>query len=511
MPDNANSIKELVAKSISDAPLATATIRGREDEPAMIAYAEYGTMWTENSCATTEGLAKIKVYHEQVTDNYCAAWMDNTTISTAIKLLSDEGPQIITPLTLWDLSTFIRSIVGYQKIYHHEHPDIDNGKLNRLLGEEIFVAIPLPFEPESPNSPLPETWNGAHLFMCELWFQSVNWLKMLHSAVGTDTLNGTLLAQVTKSWQTALGKEALNPLMLVDYVDVDRRWQSPSNRLISETVDITTVSDTNFALDPTERFQKLFANSPIHKELAEEQRYAVLSDLNLRSYVNQRIAEFFSLPYASSFGRLPFRNHLYNRSSKIQQELITARAIDDRYAELAKSSRLRLPVFLSLAIKEARRPSDVWEAINELRAESLNFRQHRVEMDRLLEKGNLKETENLGKALKTTVESLLKMAGKATTDAGGEVLNDISKGGIPGVSTAISAAVAAGKGVLKSSFTQRLLWRLRKPQLLWVNNIIDESREMTESMPDFTRIWEIPVNQQSTFSERFRKMENLMK
>ena len=127
-------------------------------------------------------------------------------------------------------------------------------------------------------------------------------------------------------------------------------------------------------------------------------------------------------------------------------------------------------------------------------------------MDQALARGDRKEFKKIGKALNTTVDNLLELAGKATTSAGTVVLENLSKGDISPVGTGIGVAVAAAKGVFKSSFKERIMWRLRSPQLLWINDLIDQSLHLTESMPDFSRIWEIPPNRQAIFAERFRRM-----
>jgi hypothetical protein len=183
-----------------------------------------------------------------------------------------------------------------------------------------------------------------------------------------------------------------------------------------------------------------------------------------------------------------------------------AKLIDDRYAELSEKVKLRLPVFLAVALRSADTPHGLWSGLADLRDQAFSFRAHREEMDLALERGDRKKIAEIGKVLHTSVESLLKVAGGAVTSAGGVVIERIAKGDLAPVSTAISATVAGAKNVFKSSFTDRLMWRLRKPELLWVNNLVEQSQHLTEAMPDFSRIWEIPQNRQAVFAERFQKM-----
>jgi hypothetical protein len=504
--NNLHTVSELVEDALGDYQVYINTIAGHEDEPAMVGYAEFGVPWHSASCQERTGLKDIGVYRAQVGTVSCSAWMDNTTIVTACALMSEKGAEIMTPLTVWDLATFMRAAVCYERIYHHAHPDIDDAQINRWLGTDLLVSVPLPTR--YAEHILPDPWDGAHRFMCDTWFSSIGWLKRLHEAVGKGTLDGTQLQAVTNAWRAALGCRDLEASDLVDFEGVDRRWRSPSNQLLIDTANITTRDETIVSLDPDEGIQRVFRarREAGLQDSSREMRSHVLSDLNLRGYINQRIAEFFTLPYACSAARLPFRSHLYDRSLRIQQELTVAKLIDNRYAELAQTVQLRLPVFLAVALRSSTTPESLWDSIAELRDQGATFREHREEMDRTLARGDLKKAEEISRALHTSVGSLLKVAGTATTSASGVVLERIAKGDIAPVSTAISVGVAAAKGIFKSSFTDRLMWRLRKPELLWINNLVDQAHHLTEAMPDFSRMWEIPPNRQAVFAERFQKM-----
>jgi hypothetical protein len=297
---------------------------------------------------------------------------------------------------------------------------------------------------------------------------------------------------------------------LVDFEGVDRRWRSPSDRLLVEAADVGDVESAEFieADGLGDRASRARRESNLQDPFPQIRRN-LLSDLNLRGYINQRLAEFFELPYVSSLARTPFRRHLYDRSIAIDHELRVAQIIDDRYAELSKAARLRLPVFLALLLRESSRPQDLWRHLAALRRQASTFRAHRREMDRELARGNLKELTRLSRALHSSVHDLDQIAGKATTAATTVVVESLSKGDIPSVATGISATVAALRGALQSSFAERLMWRLRRPQLLWVNNIVDQAEQLTEAMPDLSRIWRIPMNRQDAFAQRFARMRAL--
>lgn len=507
---NLRSVTEFVEASLGESRLFIDTVAGQEEEPAMMGYAEYGVPWNWAACPDLAGLKDVAAYRALAEDTNCSAWMDNTTIVHACALMSAKKPDVMTPLTVWDLASFIRAAVCNEYIYHLEHPDIDDARVNKMLGGEVLRTVPLPIRATEEDWSPPNPWDGAHRFMCETWYASYRWLRHLHDSVGRNTLDGKQMQVITEAWRAVLGSADLEPIELVDFGGVNRRWRSPSNHLLWEIADITHLDDTRMHLDSDEDFQRCFRENrefAVHKKRTSN----ILSDLNLRTYINQRIAEFFMLPYACSPGRIPFRGHLYARSLHVQQELTFSKVIDNRYEKLAQAAQLRLPIFLALALRDSVTPEGLWVTLAELRAEASAFRAHRKEMDLALARGNLEEANNISQALHTSVESLLKVAGNVTASEGAVILEDLSKGDISMVSTSIGAVVAAETGALESSFTERLMRRLRRPQLLWISDIVEQSHHLTEALPDLSRIWEIPPKRQPIFAERFRNMAQLAK
>ncbi len=510
-PGSLASLDALIESSLADADHAIATIAGHEDAPSMIAYADYGIPWNWSACRDDRGLRDVGSYKQSVENRNCAAWMDNTTLVTAATLMSDMGPDTMTPLTVWDLVTLARVVVCFENVYHHSHPKVNDAQMNAIFGENVLIPVPLPLRHVEPNHELPETWDGAHRWMCEVWDDAYHWMAGLDRAVGSTTLDGQQLAAVTESWRIALNRDDLTPEMLVNFKRLNVRWTSPSNRLLAETANATDVEDTMVYIDPSDSFRKQFE---MRRELglrdsSSERLSDLLSDLNLRSYINQRIADFFQLPYVCSAARIPFRRHLYNRAVEVQAALTTVGVIENRYAELADNVRLRLPVFLAVALLGCSKPQDIWARLAELRREAGKFRSRRSALDAALARQDLKEAARVSKALHLAVEDVLSVAGRATAAAGVAVVDNIAHGDLNTINTGVAAIAAAGGEVLRSSFKDRLVWRLRRPDLLWLNNVSDQANALTEAFPDFSRIWKIPANRESVFVERFAVMARL--
>jgi hypothetical protein len=510
-PGSLASFHALIESSLADTDLAIATIAGHEDEPAMIAYADYGVPWHWSACQDDHGLRDIRSYKQSVGNGNCAAWMDNTTLVTAATLMSDMGPDAMTPLTVWDLVTVTRAVVCFEHIYHHSHPKVDDAQINAILGENVLIPIPVPLRQVEPNQVLPDPWDGAHRWMCEVWSDAYQWMAGLNRAVGSTTLDGQQLAAVTESWQVALHRDDLTPDMLVNFKALNVRWTSPSNRLLAETANATDVEDTTVYIDPSDSLRRLFQSRRelgIHDQSCERLS-DLLSDLNLRSYINQRIADFFQLPYVCSAARIPFRRYLYNRAVEVRATLTTVGVIENRYGELGDNVRLRLPVFLALALLGCSKPGHIWARLAELRRDANKFRSCRSVLDEALARQDLKEAARVSKALHLAVEDVLAVAGRATAAVGIAVVDHIAHGDLSTIKTGVAALAAAGGEVFRSSFKDRLVWRLRRPDLLWLNNVTDQANALTEALPDFSRIWQIPENRQSMFAERFAGMARL--
>jgi hypothetical protein len=151
----------------------------------------------------------------------------------------------------------------------------------------------------------------------------------------------------------------------------------------------------------------------------------------------------------------------------------------------------------------------LWARLAELRRDASKFRSCRFVLDEALARQNLKEAARVSKALHLAVEDVLAVAGRATAAVGIVVVDNIAHGDLSTIKTGVAAPAAAGREVFRSSFKDRLVWRLRRPDLLWLNNVTDQANALTEALPDFSRIWQIPENRQSVFAERFAGMARL--
>ncbi len=505
-PGASPDIAHLIADASKDAKSFADTVEHfGVDSPLVAGAIDLGLPFNSAAATSPVALEELEKYRARVAISaYGCGWMDNTTILTATTLMSDSGPDAMTPLTIWDLVTFFKAVASYERIYHHEHPGVDDDMINRALGENVFTSVPLPLEAENDTSLLPDPWVGPHRFIWDTWEDAYGWLKRLSTRAGTQTLDGVQLAAVRNAWRHALDDPDLTTDELVNWKDASTRWQSPSDELLRQIADATDVADTNIYIDPTPAARELAKRQAAAGMKPTGRRGELLTDLNLRAYVNQRLADFFELPYVCGIARVPFRQHLYDRAVAVQHQLTTLELVDANYEQLAANACLQLPVFLAIAIRQASKPDDLWTELGALRREAAAYRRVRIYLDEALGRGDLKEAEKLAKALSTSVDNVLKVAGEAVAAGGLAGISRISQGDVTGVASGVAAFQAAGQKLLDSSIIDRLRWRLLKPHLLWINNTMDEARTITEALPDLGKIWKIPEYEREAFIDRFR-------
>jgi hypothetical protein len=330
-------------------------------------------------------------------------------------------------------------------------------------------------------------------------------------AAGTASLDGQSLERVVDSWKTALGRDDLSPQSITNVKEAVIRWTSPSNQLLIEMVNATSIKSTVVYLDPDDLMQAIHEQRRAYglPDIANERLGELLCDLNIRSFINQRLADFFQVPYACSLARTPFRKHLYDRAVKIQHHLTTGKILDDRYAELTAGTTFQLPVFVAVAMLGCNRPGDLWPRLGELRSKAVEFRRKRVELDEALSRHDVKQLNLVSKAVSASVESLLASIGGASYAAATAVVEEVAKGDLDTIQTGITAVAVAGKQLLHSSFTERLIWRLRRPHLIFLADVIHESQHIVEALPDFSRIWRIPEKRRDLFARRCSAMAKL--
>lgn len=95
-------------------------------------------------------------------------FMDNTTLATAHDLVfADDGNHLFTALSLYDLATLVTNVIIRNRIYHLENPEVDDRKLNSLVGDEVFFALPVFAAAESTDA------------LAGIWWETLDYARAL--------------------------------------------------------------------------------------------------------------------------------------------------------------------------------------------------------------------------------------------------------------------------------------------------------------------------------------------
>jgi hypothetical protein len=220
-------------------------------------------------------------------------WLDNSTIIAAVTLLDEsQSPHLFTPLTVWDLATFVRAVVCFERIYHFKHYRVSDSAINRLLGAEVLM--PLPGATDLGVS------NGVARVLNELWDHVDERILDLHNRVGTDTLDGQLVDTLVQGWRKIVQDPNLRAQDLLDVDSADKNWWSPGSERLSQIADVTHI-----------------VRPKINSEIDSE----IITDENYRALLNQRVADLVGVPYLPAVTRMPFRGLLNERKQAISSRL----------------------------------------------------------------------------------------------------------------------------------------------------------------------------------------------
>ena len=154
--------------------------------------------------------------------------MDGTLLQTVHALLDPYHLSgVLTPVTLWELTTFIDALVCFDRLYCIANPGIDVDEFNRLLGTEVL-------------SPLPDPDAGMLRGLATAAaVDGLANMRILARKVGSDDEFGQEVQAVAKGWRAVLGADlpgdspfdtgALNNLrVLSDYLDRTPPSDEPS-------------------------------------------------------------------------------------------------------------------------------------------------------------------------------------------------------------------------------------------------------------------------------------------
>jgi hypothetical protein len=414
-----------------------------------------------------------------------AAFFDNTTLVTTNELLFAEQPGLLlTPLTVFDLATFVTSAVLQDRIFHLANDKFNTDAFNRMLGEPVFVTV----STSDNRNALERIWHEAFQYLFEMRRQRPS-----------DGDGGKEMKWLLDAWTIVLGRS----LRVDDLVAPDENtwWASQGKALLLQLV---------AAIDPPSQLFGFFPNEFLNIGTSEFLR-RVVSECNHRSYFNERVAISMSLPYAANAARLPVQYHRQCESLNRHEMLSSIGVIEEHYrlAMGAYGSRTtRVPFFLATVLARASRLDEFFSELRELRASAHAFRQMRVALDQAVSNGDRHTISDIRNALDAH-------AGNWATAIAGPVIGAIAAivaacaSGPPAVLFAAALAMTSGMRGLSETDRSTLVRRILRPQFSFLTKASEQAQSILDARKHIDRLWGSDVRRDRLLGDRLTAIASL--
>jgi hypothetical protein len=119
------------------------TVPTDPDDPRVRGFAEFG-LPPDSPLVTGDQLRDLEVWRDSLRIPANSAFLDGTLLLTVKALLGPDGPDVLTPVTLWELTAFIDALVSFDRLYCIANPVVDVSFFNKQLGSDVLTAIPDP-------------------------------------------------------------------------------------------------------------------------------------------------------------------------------------------------------------------------------------------------------------------------------------------------------------------------------------------------------------------------------
>jgi hypothetical protein len=513
MGDFERSWENFIQRTEADVPAAGLTLS--HDDPRIEAYLRADVRIGSDVVTSEPELEEVSSWIAQPRQYPgTGVLLDVTTIVTLRELL--EGGQL-SPVTLWDLSRAVTAIGCYDNVFHFQNSEVDDTRLNALLGESAFRALKVPTR--DPSYEFGGGGGVAGLFY-NAWNETDTLMRRLEASIGLDTLEGGAVEDLTRQWSLTLGHE-LSPHDVINVTESDYEWPSPGPGLLEELLASgNSGDDLDRQLEQAETFS---SEAPELAVYVRRMSRRLIRESNYRGHVNERLARHLQLPYMPNTARLPFRGLFYDQARLISDRLPSVIALDDYYFERASQAKLLcgdpflLPVFLALVLRRATRPQDLWAAVAQVRGNAAAYRKRREELDGALERGDLDVTKATLGAVRTEASKLTTLLLDASKAAGNAALTSIETDPVSSIAATpldwvlrgVTFLIAGARKLVPPSVAQRLAWRMCRPEFRFLSDVGSESRAITDSFPAIRKIWGVPDSTAAEFIRRYQSVGSL--
>lgn len=471
------------------------------DDPEVRGFAEFG-LRQASALATEEQLSRLDRWRTSLAIPPNSAFVDGTLLQTVWLLLHPYGPgKILTPVTLWELTTFVDALVCFDRLYCIANPEIDIAGINLRLGGEVLVPLPDP--------------DGGMLrqLATEASLDGLDDMRGLKRKVGCDDAFGQEAATVAKGWQAVLGADlpdnspfdthALHSMRVLSHY-LDRRQAagglSPTaDEASADLIDGQTYAAPSGGLGQT--LKDLTRATYVPPTVADADalerpplaaRRTLAATATYRTYVNQAVANALAVPYLPGTLRMPFRHLFIQRASQVHDELATVALANKILAQQQPSSPLTLPFFTTAVLAQATTRAGIWSEMAHAREQTAPFRLRRAELDDLLRRSEASpEALKLQAAIRDEALKAADVAG-AVQQVVSVFLGVIAQTGIGALAGALKVGVDAAQGVGRDGAWTRIWRRLFRRHEHALAQTNSQAIALTNAMPQIERLWELP-------------------
>jgi len=469
------------------------------DDPLVKGFADFG-LPSSSPLATGGQLPGLTAWRRDLHIAANSAFVDGTLLLTVEALLGDDGPNVLTPVTLWELTAFIDALLCFDRLYCIANPVIDVSHFNRRLGEDVLTVIPDP--------------DGGMLrrLAADRAAGGLLDIQSLRAQIGPEDVFKNEKQAVVDAWRAVLGEDFPSE-GLFDTSGIDTRLAQmdapaatpdygPGPSLLAAMIDgPITASGEGPVNSRTWQLRVIIEATRVPLPTASPAsrpplwaRQQLAATATYRTYVNQGIATALGLPYMPGTLRMPFRRQFIKRARDIQDRLVTVARADINFTQQQPESPLILPFFTAALLRQATTREDIWSQMAHMREQSVPFRQKRADLDQILE-GSLvsRQAQQVLKAIGDDALRLRDVAGAAQQTA------SVVVGGVvaatpaaPLVTAGLQVAVNAASGLNREGSWTRIWRRLFQRHLYFLSQTNSQAIELTNALPKIAKLWEMP-------------------
>jgi hypothetical protein len=451
-------------------------------------------------------------------------FMDATCIETA-RILIDGQHDVIGPLSILDLSTFVTAYCLFDRIAFLHNPMFAPAELRKTFSDDVFNEIPVDTAGQADED---RAGIDVRAALYDVYLHTVlPRQEMLFSNDAPGLANA-----MRNSWRTLLGADPGNP-------NRPLHDQSPFSAMGSRRANTPDLDELSHDLTKdkwgTQDSLDGFSFDP--EDWRENQMHVPVAESNGRSIFNLTISEMLRLPYSCSAGRLPYRLYLYQEAKRrgaVAERIARSspeavRFIEQNYNSVLGSGdttvRLNLPPFLAAVLARISNPNEIPEAMSDLRHKAKPFRKNLEGLNACVKSGirddggkrgtnvMLKALQDDARLLRQNAFGSAALKGAVAVAASAAIAAHTLPNSAAPWEAILFQASAGGFNALAAlvdrEFLDKLGRRLFRQEYWFLTRLGSSLRAATGGWDRLQKIWKIDGDNEEWFQRRFEEISKL--